>query len=59
METLKIFIKTEEGEEEEKDIKTQFPLEETPCLESSISEGFVHIYLNLIKRKPCLKKIML
>jgi hypothetical protein len=31
METLKIFIKTEEGEEEEKDIKTQFPLEETPC----------------------------
>jgi hypothetical protein len=51
METLKIFIKTEEGEEEEKDIKTQLPLEETPCLESSISEGFVHIYLNLIKRK--------
>jgi hypothetical protein len=53
METLKIFIKTEEGEEEEekKDIKTQFPLEETPCLEPSISEGYVQIYLNLQKRK--------
>jgi hypothetical protein len=51
METLKIFIKTEEGEEEEKDNKTQFLLEETPRLESSISEGFVHIYLNLIKKE--------
>jgi hypothetical protein len=51
METLKIFIKTEEGEEEEKDIKTHFPLVETPCLEPSISEGYVQIYLNLQKRK--------
>jgi hypothetical protein len=51
METLKIFIKTEEGEEEEKDIRTQFPLEVTPCPEPSISEGYVHIYLNLRKRK--------
>ena len=40
METLKIFIKTEEGEEEEeKDIETQFPLEETPCPEPLNSEG--------------------
>jgi hypothetical protein len=41
MESLKIFIKTEEGEEEEeeKDIKTQFPLEETPCPEPLNSEG--------------------
>jgi hypothetical protein len=41
METLKIFIKTEEGEEEEekKDIETQFPLEETNGPELSNSEG--------------------
>jgi hypothetical protein len=39
METLKIFIKTEEGEEEEKDNETQFPLEETPCPELLHSEG--------------------
>ena len=39
METLKIFIKTEEGEEEEKDIKTQLPLEETNGPELSNSEG--------------------
>jgi len=41
METLKIFIKTEEGEEEEekKDIETQFPFEETPCQKPFNSEG--------------------
>jgi hypothetical protein len=57
METLKIFIKTEEGEEEEekKDIETQFPLEETHGPELSNSEGYVHIYLNLRKR---FKKIL-
>jgi len=40
METLKIFLKTEEGgEEEEKDIETQFPFEETPCQKPFNSEG--------------------
>jgi hypothetical protein len=53
MESLKIFIKTEEGEKEEekKDIETQFLLEETYGPEPYNSEGYVHIYLNLRKKK--------
>ncbi len=40
METVQVFIKTEEEEKEDVLVhqKTQFLLEETPCVESSESE---------------------
>ena len=39
METVQVFIKTEEEEKEDiSEHQTQFLLEETPCVESSESE---------------------
>jgi hypothetical protein len=37
METAKVYIKTEEEDEEEKDAATQFLPEETPCTEPAKS----------------------